>query len=338
LLVSHRFLAVASSAAAVVSMLLWFSPANAVDLYDNESQRLRRVVGFSDLAVLATVAQVDTFGFRDMLGDPAVGTVLNLQVERGLMGPMASQQLPVKGPDVLSEKSEHDPMLDPFGSIERATGIKPGMRGIFLLHADPKNRCWALTPAGVFEVRGDTIVVESLWGGRRWLQNVSLPLVQEGVDVGSHITIEDVARWLSLVEQKRILGIAQRRATFVAEVTLLGYIPQCEVPHDMRCFRAGVEQVFAVDRDSVARSDGPRQASPLNETGIALDHLTGTRVGEAIKVMLPGYFLDWGRARMLLLLEPGPTGSNVWVPALDGFGAQPIVGGVLARCNLPAGK
>jgi hypothetical protein len=318
----------------LAGLLAWCAPAGAVDIFATESQRMRRLVGASDVAVVATVVGIDTMGFRDMVGEPAVRTRLSLQVDRQLMGQPVAGELPIMGPDVLNEKSEKNPLADPFGSIERVTGLAPGVRAIMMLRADPRTHSWALVPGGVFLVKGDTIVVESRWGGRRWLINVGRPLIEDGVDIGAHISVDDMGRWFSIVEQKRLLGIRQKRATLVAFGVVLDYLTECDVPGDMRCFRVGLDQVISVDRDSVARTDEVREASPLNETGFALDHLSGARSGEAIKVMLPGYFMDWGRARQLLLLEPGPKGSNIWVPAFDGFGAQPLVGTTMARCNV----
>jgi len=294
-----------------------------------------RLVGFSDVAVLASVAQIDTFGFRDVVGLPAVGTWMNLQVEKQLMGQPVSSPLPIRGVDVFTQGSEKAPVLDPFGEIERKTGLKTGVRGIFLLRADPKDRCWALVPGGLFVVETDTIVVESRWGGRRWLENISKPLIHDGVDVGNHIRVEDMAGWLSMVEMRRLLGLRQRRATLVADAVMLNLIPRCNVPLDAQCFRVGINHVYYVDRDSVARSDKAREASPFNETGIALDHASGARDGAAIKVLLPGFFADWIGQRMLLLLEPGPAGSNIWLPAMDGYGAQPVESDVMVRSNLP---
>jgi hypothetical protein len=334
---SEPLRAATSSALAAAALLLWFTPAAAVDIYGSEAQRLRRLVGYSDIAVLATVAQIDTIGFKDAAGAPAISTRMGLIVDRQLMGPPMAAQIPVKGPDVLTEVNEDNPMKDPLGAIARMTGIRPGARGIFMLRMDPRNRCLALVVGGVFVVKGDTIVVESRWGGRRWLENVSAPLVEDGVDVGRHITVGDMVRWLDLVQEKRMLAVSQRRATVVAYGTLLENIPNCALPADVRCYRVGIEQVLLADRDSVARSDGMRQVSPLHDLGVALDHQSGVRDGEAIKIMLPPFFTDWRGTRMLLMLEPGPVGSNIWVPALDGFGMQPITGNLLARCGLPLG-
>jgi hypothetical protein len=144
-------------------------------------------------------------------------------------------------------------------------------------------------------------------------------------------------RWLALVQEKRMLAVSQRRATVVAYGTLLENIPNCELPPDVRCYRLGIDQVLWADRDSVARSDAVRQVSPLHDLGVALDHASGVREGEAIKVMLPPFFTDWRGTRMLVMLEPGPVGSNIWVPALDGFGMQPVTGNIMARCGLPLG-
>lgn len=295
---------------------------------------MQRLAGFSDVALLATVAQIDTFSMADPVGERMLATRVTLQVERQFMGPAVSAPLLIGGPDVLATKNENNPILDPFTYITRDTGIRPGARGIYMLRVDPRNRLLQLVPGGVFEVKNDTIVVESRWGGRRWAKNVAKPLVDEGVDVGAHIQVDDVARWLELLQQRRLMGLEQRRATFVAEAVLLGYMPLCNLPPDVRCFRMGVTRVFQVDRDSLARCDTPRDASPFQDTDVAQGYVVGAQLGQPIKVMLPGYFVDWIGQRVLLLLEPGPAGSNIWIPAYDGFGAQPVQGDALVRTAL----
>src|SRR5207247_1291252 len=112
--------------------------------------------------------------------------------------------------------------------------------------ADPRRRL-RLLQGGLLEVHGDTVLVESRWGGRRYLDNVVKPLAELGIVTGDYLSIERLAEWLHRVEALDAAAIKGRRATFVAGGILQGPDPDCRMPEDLGCYFVRVDTVFAAD-------------------------------------------------------------------------------------------
>jgi hypothetical protein len=296
----------------------------------NEGQRLRRQVGFSDVILLATVRGIDTlvYGPRQ---EPITGTILHLRVEKQLLGPRVDSLLDVTGPE-RPKASGRGSLLE---LVDRNMGLRPGARQILLLRVDPR-RGFCLTPGGLMEVRGDTIVVESKWAGRRWLDRVAAPLVEDGVPVGEHLRVTDMEAWLKRVEDRARQGLQLRRASLIAGGRIMAQESACNVPREMRCFVVRVDTVFSANDDSIRVADDADTLKPTPDPRMASTFAQGARRGQLIRVMLSATCSVWSGYQALLWLEPGPI--NLWVPAFDGAGFQPVKDGIYLRSGARTGS
>ena len=298
-------------------------PARAVGIIPNESQRLRRQVGFSDLAIVARIEGVDTVQYGSQT-PPGTGTILHLKLERRLSGPDTDSLLDVRGP----ERTGPAGGIGMRDLVARNMGLRPGARQVFLLRNDPrKGLC--LMPGGLLEIQNDTIVVESKWAGRRWFENVARPLQEDGVPVRDHIRVDDLAAWFQVLDARATEGMRHRRATLIAGGRLVAEERGCNVPQEMHCFALLVDTVFSADLDSLRRADAADTTTPTPQPGVARTFLAGAHPRQIIRVMLSATYLSWLGYHAYLWLEPGP--GNLWVPAYDGAGFQPVRGGVYLR-------